>query len=68
MEGKEFDMNEIKNETVEKLIRDALKDGKLLCEAALRIAAEANVSPSVVGATANRLKIKIAGCQLGCFK
>ena len=50
------------------MIQNALKDGKLYCAQALKIAAEIGVPPAIVGGAANRLKIKIAGCQLGCFK
>lgn len=61
-------MDEKKQLEIDTLVRNALKDGKLHCASALKIAADAGVPPSVIGDTANRLKIKIAGCQLGCFK
>lgn len=44
------------------------KDGGLACREALAIANEFNVAPVKVGAAANALKIKIRGCQLGCFR
>lgn len=48
-------------------IRTALVNGKLPCVEAFRIARELKVSNARVGEEANRLKIKIAHCQLGCF-
>ena len=61
-------MNEQKQAELDTMIQNALKDGKLYCAQALKIAAEIGVPPAIVGGAANRLKIKIAGCQLGCFK
>jgi Mn-dependent DtxR family transcriptional regulator len=43
------------------------ENNKLSCKDALRIANELNVSPGTVGKAANNLKVKIKGCQLGCF-
>lgn len=48
-------------------IRASLVNGKLPCAVAFRIAKKLKVSPRQVGDAANRLKIKISGCQLGCF-
>lgn len=42
-------------------------DGKIKCSDALKIAGEEGISPGEVGKEINRLKIKIKGCQLGCF-
>jgi hypothetical protein len=44
------------------------KDGGLACREAMALANEFNVAPIKVGAAANALKIKIKGCQLGCFR
>ena len=56
----------------EKLIEEAVKekavDGKIPCKTALGIAGELCVSPKKVGDAANKLKVKIKACQLGCFK
>ncbi len=52
---------------VEDEMRASLVDGKLPCAVAFQIAKKLKVSPRQVGDTANRLKIKIASCQLGCF-
>ena len=48
-------------------IKASLVDGKLLCPVAFKIAKKMKVAPKKVGEAANRLEIKIAGCQLGCF-
>ncbi len=48
-------------------MRASLASGKLPCAVAFRIAKNFKVAPKEVGDAANRLKIKIAGCQLGCF-
>jgi len=52
---------------VEQKIKASLVNGKLPCAVAFKIAKEMKVSPREVGDTANRLKIKICNCQLGCF-
>ncbi|MFH1647768.1 MAG: hypothetical protein ABID71_08820 [Chloroflexota bacterium] len=53
--------------TVEQKIRASLVNGKLPCAVAFKIAKEMKVSPREVGDAANRLKIKICNCRLGCF-
>ncbi|MDY6933940.1 MAG: hypothetical protein SVZ03_06920 [Spirochaetota bacterium] len=44
------------------------KNGKMTCKEAFEIAEKMNIKPIVVGKTLDELKIKITGCQLGCFK
>lgn len=58
---------ETMEKTLEEKIRASLVNGKLPCAVAFKIAGELNVSPRKIGEMANRLKIKIAACQLGCF-
>jgi len=53
---------------LEERIKKSLTDGRLSCAVALGIAKEMKTSPKQVGDAANELKIKIANCQLGCFK
>lgn len=53
---------------LEERIRKAMVDGKLGCAAALGIARDLKIPTSQVGDATNELKIRIAGCQLGCFK
>lgn len=55
------------DEAVEREMRAALVGGRLPCAVAFRIAKELGVTPKVIGDAANRLNIKIAKCQLGCF-
>jgi hypothetical protein len=52
---------------VENEMRASLVNGKLPCAVAFQIARKHKVSPRQVGDAANRLKIKISSCQLGCF-
>ena len=42
-------------------------DGRIPCSSALRIAAELELDPEVVGEVLDELGIKIIQCQLGCF-
>ena len=52
---------------LEEEMRASLVGGKLPCAVAFQIAKKLKVSPKEVGDAANRLKIKISSCQLGCF-
>ncbi len=54
-------------EMLERALRSRAKDNRIDCRIALDTAAEFGVSPSIVGKVLNRLEIKIAHCQLGCF-
>ncbi len=53
---------------VREMIEKNSKDGKINCKDALGIAETLDISPAIVGKTADEMKIKIKGCQLGCFK
>ena len=57
----------MKEEEITAKIREAAKDGKIACAMAMKIAAENGLSNKQIGELLNRLKIKIAQCQLGCF-
>lgn len=48
-------------------VKASLVNGKLPCATAFKIAKQLGVSPKEVGEACNRLKVKIASCQLGCF-
>ncbi len=50
-----------------KIIRTNLEDGKLSCARAHAIAREHNVKLRQIGQACDEEKIKIIGCQLGCF-
>ena len=52
---------------LEEKIKSSLVDGRLTCAVAFKIAKELKVSPRDVGDAANRLSVKLSGCQLGCF-
>jgi LAO/AO transport system kinase len=43
-------------------------EGRLPCAVAFKISKKLKVSPREVGDMANKLKIKISKCQLGCFQ
>ena len=57
----------MKDDEISVKIREAAKDGKIACAMAMKIAAESKISNKEMGELLNRLKIKIAKCQLGCF-
>lgn len=42
-------------------------DGKINCAEARKIAEELNVAPEKIGEVCDKIKIKIKGCELGCF-
>jgi len=52
---------------LDKMLTDLAEDGKIQCSKLLKIALEKNIPPKQLGEAANRLKIKITHCQLGCF-
>ena len=55
-----------KGKVTEKVIALS-KDGKISCKQALRLAEEEGISSREVGELLNELKVKVMGCQLGCF-
>jgi len=48
-------------------LQRASRGNRILCSSALAIAASLGIPPREVGKTADKLKIKISRCQLGCF-
>ncbi|MCX5813019.1 MAG: hypothetical protein NT178_10805 [Proteobacteria bacterium] len=54
-------------EAVIEKINAHTKDGKIACKQALNIAEEENIPSKELGEMLNELKIKVFGCQLGCF-
>jgi hypothetical protein len=48
-------------------VKAVSKDGKISCKQALRLAEEEGISSRDLGQLLNELKIKVMGCQLGCF-
>ena len=63
--GTEFTMN--KKKIVEERIKDSAADGKIACSQLREIAEEVDTSYKMAGRIADRLKIKIVQCELGCF-
>ncbi|KPK27959.1 MAG: hypothetical protein AMJ61_03985 [Desulfobacterales bacterium SG8_35_2] len=56
-----------KQDELETQLYRASKENRILCSSALAIAKSLNIPSSEVGKVANKLKIKISKCQLGCF-
>ncbi|MHB8110788.1 MAG: hypothetical protein ACYDHW_12245 [Syntrophorhabdaceae bacterium] len=48
-------------------IKPHVTDGKISCQQARKFAEDENIPYQELGDLLNELKIKIAGCQLGCF-
>ena len=53
--------------TLEEAIRKSLKEEKLPCAVAFKVAGEQGVPPSEVGDLATDLDIRVSHCQLGLF-
>lgn len=56
------------SETVLGRVKDSLIDGRLPCPAAFKVSRELKVALQEVGDAANKLRVKIVSCQLGCFE
>jgi hypothetical protein len=54
-------------EELEEKIKSLSKDGKISCRQAFKVAEESGIAPRELGELLNKLKIKVASCQLGCF-
>ena len=57
----------LKEEEIAAKLKEAAKDGKISCAMAQKIAIENKIPMNQVGNLLNKMKIKIAQCQLGCF-
>ena len=57
----------MKQEEIIAKLKEAAREGKIPCAMAFKIAKECSVSTKEIGNLLNQLKIKITGCQLGCF-
>ncbi len=55
-------------QSLQELVTLHLVEGKLPCASALKIAKDLGLNPKKVGDYCNENDIKIAACQLGCFK
>ncbi len=59
--------SKIVRENVMERVKSSLVDGRLPCAAAFAAGKELRASLKEVGDAANKLKVKIVDCQLGCF-
>ena len=66
MENESAQISDIEQMLGEEL-KASLVDGRLPCAVAFEISGKLKVSPKKVGDMANKLNMKIANCQLGCF-
>ena len=48
-------------------IKAVSKNGKISCKEALKLAEEEGISSKDLGSLLNEIKVKVMGCQLGCF-
>jgi putative N-acetylmannosamine-6-phosphate epimerase len=55
------------DEKVLEAVKNVATEGRLSCGQAEKLAEELGVKRMVIGQACDRLKIKIKGCQLGCF-
>ena len=53
---------------IRELIQAQAKDGRVSCKAMLSLAEQTQTSAKQIGKLCNEIKIRITGCQLGCFK
>jgi len=58
---------EKKTDSVEKRILDSVVDGRIPCPVLRAIAEEEGIAYNEAGRIANKLKVKISDCELGCF-
>jgi len=57
----------LKEEEITVRLKEAVREGKISCAAAQKIALENKVPMKELGDLLNKMKIKIIQCQLGCF-
>jgi hypothetical protein len=55
------------NDKIKELLIHKSVDGRISCTVARNIAEELSVPYKEVGRNADELRIKITGCELGCF-
>ena len=60
-------LNPEQEEQLESLLLKASHEKKIPCASAMDIAKSLGIPITEVGRTANKLKIRIKKCQLGCF-
>lgn len=60
-------LSEKREHALAEAIRASAEDGRIPCARAFGLARELKVPVGAVGRTADRIGIRIARCQLGCF-
>lgn len=48
-------------------VKVELRDGKISCQAARKLAEDEGITYKDMGGLLNENKVKITGCELGCF-
>ena len=61
-------MGNDKQQLIEHEMQKYAEKGEITCQEALKLAGKLQVRSRSVGESADKLKIKIRHCQLGCFK
>lgn len=56
----------LKKKLTERILEEAV-DKRLSCPQALAIASELDCDPVHLGGLCDEMKVKLYGCQLGCF-
>ncbi|MDY6914221.1 MAG: hypothetical protein SVT52_07190 [Planctomycetota bacterium] len=61
-------MNPETERQIRQSIQQAARDGKVACKVLLELAERMETPPKQIGQFCNEMNIRIAGCQLGCFR
>ncbi len=56
------------DEQLRQEIRSQSVNGKVTCRAMLELARRVDVPTKTIGELCNEMELRIAACQLGCFK
>ncbi len=67
LEEKELPPDFVIEDRIANAVRANLQDGKLPCARAFRLADELDVTPILIGKTADALQVHLNRCQLGLF-
>lgn len=65
--GQNQNQKEPEEAQLERTLKSRAENGRIDCRVAFEVANELGVPLDVVGKTINKLGIKLAHCQLGCF-
>lgn len=67
MKGEVRKLSETEFQKIAEKLNQLANDKLLTCGQAHQLAADLQVEPILVGKAAQRMRIKISDCQLGCF-